>query len=146
MEIISDILRAASGEGATMTALVYRSNSNFLRTRRYVDLLTTRNLLECLPCIPKLYRTTEKGEETIRTLAEAEEYIFGTDASVLVQPGFLEGTRHVPAFISTMEKEARVGFAKLSEVCRHREGDRCKLCIDECRIESCLLVTTGRVQ
>ena len=41
-EMVIDILRAAPREGTSLTSLVYRSYSKFIRTKKYVDLLVAR--------------------------------------------------------------------------------------------------------
>jgi predicted transcriptional regulator len=90
IEIITEILKAASGRGVTKTSLVYKSNLNFTRIRKYIDLLTAKNLLEHVVVEGRegaygvgasqssiIYRTTEKGQAVLASLLNAEEIVFG---------------------------------------------------------------------
>lgn len=143
LEIMADMLRAASGEGATITALTYKSNSNFLRACKYVELLTSKDLLECVNSSPKLYKATARGDEAARTLARAVNIVFGVDGHdnpSMVQAAFPAGTRAAPvAGDGPRLREVQRSFVKLSRVCKLRNGDNCGLRGTKCKLAACLL-------
>ncbi len=85
IEIIIEILEYASGKGATKTALVYKCNLNFIRIKRYLELLTKKGLIERIDHQPvSLYRITKTGEELLKILRDAKNRIYGDSPSDLV--------------------------------------------------------------
>jgi predicted transcriptional regulator len=73
LEIMGDILRVALN-GARKTEIVYRANLNFTRIERYIPLLEKRGLIEIAR---PLYKTTEKGEEFLRSYQELRQGLTG---------------------------------------------------------------------
>ena len=73
--MIAELLGAASDDGATLTGLVYRTNSNFTRTKKYVDFLLKKGYLERGGPGSKKYRTTTRGREAGRILKDVVEII-----------------------------------------------------------------------
>jgi predicted transcriptional regulator len=143
LEIMVDILKAASGKGVTMTALTYRSNSNFLRTCKYVELLTSRDLLECVNSTPKMYRTTARGDKAARVLADAVELVFGADGhdNPPSRPAAFQGPTRVAPVTGDEPglREVRNSFEKLSGICKLRNGDNCGPRGEECKLAACFL-------
>jgi len=73
------MLLAASDEGATKTAIVYKVGFNFGRVEKYIELMLSTNLLEQLSSEPYcVYKTTRRGLHAIKMLEDADEFIFGT--------------------------------------------------------------------
>lgn len=138
-----EILRAASREGATTTTLVFRTNMNYLRLGKYVELLTKRNLLERVGSHPKMYRTTAKGDEAMGILASAGALFFGNDDPPSTPAASKDRARAASAARDRSDqRQVRRGFAKLSTICKLRSGDQCGLRGGECKLESCLLFET----
>jgi predicted transcriptional regulator len=78
IEIIAEILQAATGTGVTKTSLVYKSNLNFTLIQKYIALLTDKGLLEVVQAGPVLlYRTTDKGAEALKLIIAAESVVLG---------------------------------------------------------------------
>lgn len=78
-EIIAEILATASDMGTTKTSLVYRTNMNFLRIKKYLDLLIGKQLLECLEFNSHLiYRTTRKGQDALKGLRDVQAILYGS--------------------------------------------------------------------
>ncbi len=73
LEIMGDILRVALN-GARKTEIVYRANLNFTRIERYIPLLEKRGLIEIAS---PLYKTTEKGEDFLRSYQELRQGLIG---------------------------------------------------------------------
>jgi predicted transcriptional regulator len=148
LEIIVDILRAASGSGVTITALEHKSDTNFLRASRYAELLISRNLLKCVGSDPRLYRTTARGEQAANVLADAEEIVFGKSNPPLTPIVFHERTGTAPHVRNVPNlSKVRKSFAELSRICKLRNGYQCILGGRECKLEDCLLFgTKGQVQ
>jgi len=142
IEIVVDILRAASsGEGVNLTGIVYESKCNFLRTSKYVKLLASRNLLERVGSTPTLYRTTSRGNEAVRSLASANDLIFGEnyDEPPSASTALQERIRAAPAArdAQTSLREVQRSFERLSRICRQRRGNQCGLSGGECDLEGC---------
>jgi len=139
IETMSDILRAASGGGATMTLLACRTNTNFLRARAYVDLLVRRNLIEVLDGVPKLYKATVRGDELARTLLDADKLLLGRIGSApsVVQQGSSNSSS--PDWNDFELRELRGAFAMLSRACRLRDRCWCSLGRCDCRPKDCPL-------
>ena len=137
--MVVDILRAASRESVSLTSLVYRSNSNFVRTRRYVGLLVARGLLEKSGNPLEVYVITQKGEEALRTLTGVDELVFGREASGWTPYGLHDAGAFGPS-AGGVRDPVSVSFATLRGACKHRRGDRCDAGQGECKVENCLLV------
>jgi predicted transcriptional regulator len=58
--IILEILHTCS-EGANVTRIVYKVNTNFTIVRFYLNSLITKGLVEPIEGNPKLYKTTPRG-------------------------------------------------------------------------------------
>ena len=69
MDIIADILSVA-GEEAKKTHIVYSANLNFARVGEYLQYLVDKGLIENRS---REYKTTERGEEFLRTYREMTE-------------------------------------------------------------------------
>jgi predicted transcriptional regulator len=82
VDIIIEILAVASREGATKTALVYKSNLNFTLVQKYVDLLQRRGFLDKVLTFDggATYRTTAGGAEALKTLRRAMNMLFFEDS------------------------------------------------------------------
>ena len=66
MDIIADILSVA-GEEAKKTHIVYSANLNFARVGEYLQYLADKGLIAIMS---RKYKTTEKGEEFLRSYLE----------------------------------------------------------------------------
>ncbi len=79
-EIIVQLLKAAAvRSGVTKTQLVYKSNLNFTRCERYIELLMKKDMLENIDVdskLPKMFRITPKGKEALKLLSSASEFLF----------------------------------------------------------------------
>ncbi len=69
--IISEILATCCG-GSNKTRIVYRANLNFRVADRYMNLLVEKNLIIAKQGIPKLYETTERGKDLLRSLRQIQ--------------------------------------------------------------------------
>jgi len=140
-EIIAEILRAASGEGATLTRLVYRSNMNFNRVKKYTDLLVSRGLLARPDGTNGVYKTTSRGEEAIQALMNADQLIFGGDKPEASLLGFRDNglDLQIPERHAVVN-DAVMSFSKLRNICRHRDGEGCGLNEGTCKSEACPIV------
>jgi predicted transcriptional regulator len=69
-EIISAVLELCQGEGAIKAKVVHKVKLNFRSVDPYIDALTKSGMLEVLDGPHAVYRTTEKGNETLRLLKE----------------------------------------------------------------------------
>ena len=148
IQIIVDLLRAASGSGATVSTLVNRSNTNFIRASRYVELLVQRSLLEAIGCHPRIYRTTARGDEAAKILSTAEELIFGpirgekVSRVVLFEPSSkIALTPQTPFLMSSI-----AAFGVLGRSCRLRDQDGCRLVGLQCQFEACPFFGSNAVQ
>lgn len=65
-EIVSDILEICTA-GANKTKIVYQANLNFRTVNPYLDLLTTKGLIDIAEGSTKTYITTDKGEELLES-------------------------------------------------------------------------------
>jgi predicted transcriptional regulator len=74
-EIIYKVLEICRGEGANKTKIVYQANLNFRKLNPYLALMIEDRLLEVLDGPAVLYRTTEKGYETLERLKEINALI-----------------------------------------------------------------------
>lgn len=92
-EIVAEILSAADGPGARMTTLVYRSNSNFSRTKKYVDTLLAKGFLEKAGPNQRLYRTTPKGTRAMHTMTEVVEMVAQSSGRRVEDGGEAQKTR-----------------------------------------------------
>lgn len=72
LEIVQEILQKSIG-GATKTYIVYKVNLNFRTVNPYLDLLTSRGLLEVSSGSSKIYKTTEKGISLLRDLEKVRD-------------------------------------------------------------------------
>lgn len=72
LEIVQEILQKCIG-GASKTNIVYKVNLNFRTVNPYLDLLTTKGLLEASSGSSKIYRTTEKGINLLRDLEKVRD-------------------------------------------------------------------------
>jgi predicted transcriptional regulator len=81
VDIIIEILAVASKEGATKTALVYKSNLNFTLVQKYVDLLQRRRFLDKVRTLDggATYKTTAGGAEALKALRSAMKMLFFED-------------------------------------------------------------------
>lgn len=75
VKIIDTILEICT-EGALRTHIMYRCNLNTIQTRKYLDLLEDRELLELEGNEARrgtIYKTTDKGMEYVRAFRQLEE-------------------------------------------------------------------------
>jgi len=70
LDIEADILDVAQ-QGSIKTWIVYRTNLNFNIVRKYIDGLISRGLLEQ---DGKLFFTTEKGKEYVKTIQACQGF------------------------------------------------------------------------
>lgn len=66
--IILEILHTCS-DGANVTRIVYKVNTNFTIVRSYLDSLIDKGLIESIEGTPKLYKTTPRGLALMNKLA-----------------------------------------------------------------------------
>ncbi|RZN42473.1 MAG: hypothetical protein EFT35_01845 [Methanophagales archaeon ANME-1-THS] len=71
LEILAEILLAAR-TGATKTEIVYQTNLNFQRARRYLVYLEGKGLLENSGAH---YKSTERGNAFLRNVQSMEEIL-----------------------------------------------------------------------
>ncbi len=69
--IILEIL-ATCDSGANKTRIVYGVNLNFKLADRYMDLLMERDLITAKQGNPKLYETTERGKDLLKSLKKIQ--------------------------------------------------------------------------
>lgn len=69
--IILEIL-AACVSGSNKTRIVYGANLNFRVADRYMNLLVERDLIAAKQGIPKLYETTERGKDLLKSLRQIQ--------------------------------------------------------------------------
>jgi hypothetical protein len=82
-----------------------------------------------------------------KVLTKKEPLLPGRSMGVS-QPEILNQSRSVALVRGRVEADTTIiEFAKLSGACRHRKGEFCELCANECKPENCLLlVGSGKVR
>jgi predicted transcriptional regulator len=73
-EIVSNILDAANGGGATKTKIMYKAFLSYGQLKEYLSLLIENNLLEYLDGT-QTYKTTEKGLNFLKMHNEIGELL-----------------------------------------------------------------------
>jgi len=73
-EIVSNILDAANGGGATKTKIMYKAFLSYAQLKEYLSVLTECNLLECLDGT-QTFKTTEKGLNYLKINNEMGELL-----------------------------------------------------------------------
>ena len=73
-EIVSNILDAANGGGATKTKIMYKAFLSYAQLKEYLSVLTENNLLEYLDGT-QTFKTTEKGLNYLKTHNEMGELL-----------------------------------------------------------------------
>jgi predicted transcriptional regulator len=73
-EIVSNILDAANGGGATKTKIMYKAFLSYAQLREYLSVLIENSLLEYLEGNQK-YKTTEKGLNLLKMHNEMGELL-----------------------------------------------------------------------
>lgn len=58
---------------ANKTAIVYRSNLNFVKTNLYLESLIKKGFIAVIEGPPRMYKTTDKGKELLSRLKELHE-------------------------------------------------------------------------
>jgi predicted transcriptional regulator len=74
IEIISKVLDAANGGGATRTKIMYRAYLSYTQMKEYVELLTERGLLS-YDLDRQTFRTTEKGLRFLQAYNQISDMI-----------------------------------------------------------------------
>ncbi len=78
VDIIAEILSVAR-EGARITNIVYKTNLNFQRAAKYLEILTKNGLISVSfgssPTNKVIYRTTEKGMEFLSRYKKLQEIL-----------------------------------------------------------------------
>jgi predicted transcriptional regulator len=76
LQIVAELLRIASEDGATKTALVYRANLNFKVVQRYLDNLESRGMIKRHEeGLGTFYASTPKGREALSSINKALDCI-----------------------------------------------------------------------
>ena len=73
-EIVSNILDAANGGGATKTKIMYKAFLSYAQLKEYLSVLTENNLLEYLNGT-QTFKTTEKGLNFLKMHNEIGELL-----------------------------------------------------------------------
>jgi predicted transcriptional regulator len=73
-EIVSNILDAANGGGATKTKIMYKAFLSYAQLKEYLSVLTENNLLEYIDGT-QTFKTTEKGLNYLKTHNEMGELL-----------------------------------------------------------------------
>ena len=73
-EIVSNILDAANGGGATKTKIMFRAFLCYAQLKEYLSLLTENKLIEYLDGT-QTFKTTEKGLNYLKTHNEIGELL-----------------------------------------------------------------------
>ena len=73
-EIVSSILDAANGGGATKTKIMYTAFLSYNQLNEYLSLLTENNLIEYLDGTNK-FKTTEKGLKYLKMYNEIRKLL-----------------------------------------------------------------------
>jgi predicted transcriptional regulator len=73
-EIVSNILDAANGGGATKTKIMYKAFLSYNQLKEYIAVLIENNLLEYLDGT-QTYKTTEKGLNYLKMHSEIGELL-----------------------------------------------------------------------
>jgi predicted transcriptional regulator len=74
MDIISEILDAANGGGATKTKMMYKAYLSFAQMKEYARVLTENNLLN-YDTYTQTFKTTEKGLKFLDTYNQMDDMI-----------------------------------------------------------------------
>ncbi len=74
MDIISEILGAANGGGATKTKMMYKAYLSFAQMKEYARVLTENNLLN-YDTYTQTFKTTEKGLKFLETYNQMDDMI-----------------------------------------------------------------------
>jgi predicted transcriptional regulator len=74
MDIISEVLDAANGGGATKTKMMYKAYLSFAQMKEYARVLTENNLLN-YDTYTQTFRTTEKGLKFLDTYNQMDDMI-----------------------------------------------------------------------
>ena len=74
MDIISEILGAANGGGATKTKMMYKAYLSFAQMKEYARVLTENNLLN-YDTYTQTFKTTEKGLKFLDTYNQMDDMI-----------------------------------------------------------------------
>ena len=73
-EIVSNILDAANGGGATKTKIMYKAFLSYNQLKEYISMLIENNLIEYLDGVHK-FKTTEKGLNFLKMHNEIGELL-----------------------------------------------------------------------
>jgi predicted transcriptional regulator len=73
-EIVSNILDAANGGGATKTKIMYKAFLSYAQLKEYIAVLIQNNLLEYVDGT-QTFKTTEKGFNYLKTNSEIGELL-----------------------------------------------------------------------
>ena len=73
-EIVSNILDAANGGGATKTKIMYKAFLSYAQLKEYLSVLTENNLIEYLDGT-QTFKTTEKGLNCLKMYREIGEFL-----------------------------------------------------------------------
>jgi predicted transcriptional regulator len=73
-DIISEILDAANGGGATKTKMMYKAYLSYAQMREYARVLTENNLLN-YDTYTQTFKTTEKGLRFLETYNQMDDMI-----------------------------------------------------------------------
>ena len=74
MDIISEILDAANGGGATKTKMMYKAYLSFAQMKEYARVLTENSLLN-YDAYTQTFKTTEKGLKFLDTYNQMDDMI-----------------------------------------------------------------------
>ena len=74
MDIISEILGAANGDGATKTRMMYKAYLSFAQMKEYARVLTENSLLN-YDTYTQTFKTTEKGLKFLDTYNQMDDMI-----------------------------------------------------------------------
>jgi predicted transcriptional regulator len=72
-EIVSVILEAANGGGATKTKIMYKAFLSYVQLKEYLELLSTNGLLSMDDSSDHKFRTTEKGLKFLKLYTQMGE-------------------------------------------------------------------------
>jgi len=78
IEIISQILEVANGDGVTRTRIMYKAFLSFIQAKEVLTTLTERGLLRYDGETQK-FKTTEKGLRVLRACTELSEITKGIE-------------------------------------------------------------------
>lgn len=60
-------------DGEYVTNIIYRANTNFTTIKAYLNLLSKKELIECLDISLRLYKTTAKGIDMMNRLKQLQQ-------------------------------------------------------------------------